>query len=132
MVRIEFRYEEFGFGQLKVIENDNIIFQCNARTGSINNGKLVKSLPRGLWYIKDAPVNTQEKSMIIAPDFKPNTIGWKIRLYNQLRKRTSYLIHPDGNKPGTLGCIGLFGMCWELKNLLGLSIYKQKEIKVYV
>ena len=129
MYRIEFGYGNLGFGRLRVIDTTcGVVFKCNARTGSISNGKLINALPRGLWYGKTKPVYTKEESMIIKPEIR----GWKFRLYDQFKKRTSYLIHPDGNKPGTLGCIGVFGMHWELRSLLNFIMYQQKGIKIFV
>ena len=48
-------------------------------------------------------------------------IGFSIRLTPSfLTGRTDLRIHPDGNVPGTEGCIGLTGSSEELKSFLNI------------
>jgi hypothetical protein len=61
-------------------------------------------LPNGI-YTLEAPVITDEKGMKDV-----NGFGWKTRLVPQFKtERFGLLIHPDGNIPGTKGCIGISG-----------------------
>lgn len=104
---LTFSYNREGRGYLRLLNGDVVDLQHYCRTGSINTaGKLVNALRPDVWYIIDAPVSTTEPPMVIT---KGN--GWKIRLWLRLGsstryERTRYLIHPDGNLPGTEGCIG--------------------------
>ena len=101
-----FEYDKTGRGKL-VLHNDSmILYSGDARTGSVNKkGKLVNAIKPGNWYITQAPVYTEELGMVITPG-----MGWKVRLYLQTDNgyiETHYLIHPDGNKPGSKGCVVL-------------------------
>jgi hypothetical protein len=59
-------------------------------------------LPDGPYTI-ERPVLTDEKPMKDV-----NGFGWKARLVPNFKtERFGLLIHPDGNVPGTLGCIGI-------------------------
>jgi len=104
-----FEYGVAGFGALVLHNNSLVELQHWARTGSRNRkGKLVKAIPLGLWAIRRPSVDTTEAGMTITPG-----MGWKVRLYRHRPGKTPewgwthYLIHPDGNLPGTLGCVGL-------------------------
>jgi hypothetical protein len=131
MIILTFDYKDMGYGILKVIDNNTVIWSGNARTGSItSNAKgivLKNALPQGLWYGMEKPVFTNEDSMCIGGE-----PGWKFRLYDQQRTWTHYLIHPDGNRPGTKGCIGLQLTHLELKSLLTFAVLKYKEIRILV
>jgi hypothetical protein len=109
MMRLEFFYNVRGFGELRLMEGDMMIDSYLCRTGSIgHDGKLKNGLPVGDYVIIEPSVNTDELGMYIHKG-----AGWKIRLYRVQKdgqlKRTRLLVHPDGNKPGTLGCIGIQG-----------------------
>lgn len=136
-IKLRFIYDHLGWGELvgfgypigyTDVNNMCPEFHYRSRTGSIDrNGKLVNALPIGVWYIIDKPVSTEEEAMKITPGN-----GWKVRLYDQFRKYTSYLIHPDSGKPGTRGCIGIQGEALDLKQYLTLVLNKQKEVKVFI
>ena len=109
-VRLEFVYDERGFGELSLMDGENCLDRYRCRTGSINTkGKLVNALKPINYIILDKSVNTCEFSMYVTIGH-----GWKIRLYIDLgvkgTKRTRLLIHPDGGEKinnGTRGCIGI-------------------------
>ncbi len=111
-MRLEFNYNDRGFGDLRLLDGDTLIDDYLCRTGSIDTeGKLKNALRTGEYMIVEPSVDTDEFGMYI---HEGN--GWKIRLYRVLKdggaKRTSLLIHPDGGKTagnGTRGCIGIQG-----------------------
>jgi hypothetical protein len=71
---------------------------------------------------------TKEEAMFIPP----SKIGWKCRLYNDKKEYTHYLIHPDGGKPGSMGCIVLPDMAANLQTILEKLMSVYSEIKVCV
>lgn len=109
-MKLEFFYNARGFGDLRLMgETQYPVDSYSCRTGSIDKDlKLKNALPAGKYEIIEPSVKTDEIGMYIH-----NGRGWKIRLYrvkkNGELKYTHYLIHPDGNKPGTGGCIGIQG-----------------------
>lgn len=126
--RIEFHYNYRGYGVLRLC-NGSVQWEGLARTGSINDhGELVNALECREWLIRARPVHTREMAMWVdAPDN-----GWKVRLYKGTRP-TSYLIHPDGGKGGTLGCIGIQGTdALELRDMIDSVLDQQATISVFV
>jgi len=107
MYQINFEYNEKGFGNLELCSGGTVEISYRSRTGSIgSDGKLKNAMPAGEHWIRTESVDTVEIGMVITPGK-----GWKIRLWQKLSD-TKYgyrglLIHPDGNLPGTLGCIGI-------------------------
>ncbi len=129
IVRIEFYFNKLGRGNLVLIDNSTVIISYKARTGSINSdGHLIKSIPERTWYILKPSINTDETGMTITKG-----LGWKIRLYTALEGGYShYLIHPDGNKPGSNGCIVIpFFDALDFKNLVDSYLVKQGIIDVH-
>lgn len=134
-VILKFNYDHLGWGDLGGygllrLKDRNMYpeFHYRARTGSIDsNGKLVNNIPVGVWYIIDPPVSTTEDAM----EFTPGN-GWKVRLYNQFKKYTNYLIHPDGGRPGTRGCIAPQEDALCLKQYLTLVLQRQEEVKTFI
>lgn len=104
MIKLTFPYNEKGHGDLSIIQYGTVVRSWTARTGSINGaGELINAIEPGTWSIKDPPVTTNEKAMLI------EGIGWKARLYTPSGCFSHYLIHPDGGLPGSLGCIAIIG-----------------------
>lgn len=112
-----FHYDKRGYGYLEMINTlhhgEVIVQRWYARSGSCNVlGQLVNSIPVGEWYMvskPQIPVISEMHKMKV--EGKPG-IGWKQRLWpipvpSDHDPISHYLIHPDGNKPGTMGCIGL-------------------------
>lgn len=122
---ITFHYNDLGRGKI-VIYNKGNISKYPARTGSIHD-ELINAIPRGVWYLLESSVDTDEKGMT-----RTKGKGWKVRLYDNLKGYTHYLIHPDGNKPGSLGCIVVPNDGEELRERIDKILAEQKEIPVYV
>lgn len=121
---------ERGFGRL-VLHNDSLIcFDQQARTGSVGlSGKLYNAIYNGVWMGREDPVKTNEKGMYV--DRPAN--GWKYRLWDPKGCRSHYLIHPDGNLPGTEGCIGMIGDdCLDLFAYLTVAHKKQSAVPVLI
>ena len=119
-----------GYGRV-VLHNDSlIVFDHIARTGSIGpSGKLVDPIYAGTWMGRELPVKTTERGMWIAR----SGYGWKYRLWDPRGNWSHYLIHPDGNAPGTFGCIGLVDDdCLDLFSLLTVVHKKQSAVPVLV
>lgn len=133
---LTFEYDSRGYGWLE-LHNDSIVpLRIWTRTGSIDsNGALKNAIESGIWWIVERPVDTAEHAMAV--EFGQ---GWKVRLYTEDLKWTDYLIHPDGNRPGTLGCLGLQDLGaqsgdrdWRiLKERIEQILDKQQRIKVLI
>ncbi len=83
-----------------------------ARSGSSH----LQPLPQGWYYVnpEQTPVREEKTSMT-------DTCGnaYKFRLLPQFEtNRSGLLIHPDGGKPGTAGCIGAQGCTSSLRQFL--------------
>lgn len=65
-----------------------------------------------------------------------NGVGFSFYLDPQFSTRRSHLrIHPDGNKPGTLGCVGLDGTKDELiqvRDKIREILHHQKSIDTVI
>lgn len=124
---LTFKTDERGFGKL-TLHTDGFDFSFDARTGSIStSGKLINNISSGIWTIKEQPVDTEEIAMVVAG------IGWKARLYTPEGNWSHYLIHPDGNLPGTLGCIGIQKTnAVFLRDAIKQAIAEQQTIRCYV
>ena len=113
--KMSFEYNKTnGKGDLVLHDYDEIIGVWQAMTGVVKDGKLKYNINPHTWYMIDKPqrpVESEYHRMYIKD--KPG-FGWKQRLWPIPVPRSHdpishYLIHPDGNVPGTLGCLGLQG-----------------------
>ena len=98
--KVSFAYNKKGYGALCVWKNNRLeeCFPC--RTGSINgNEMLVNAIRPGIWTAREDVVKTSEIAMVV------DGVGFKLRLWTPEGAWSHYLIHPDGNKPGSEGCI---------------------------
>jgi len=122
---IQFKYDERGFGKLICMEG--LSFDC--RSGSINtDGELVNVIRPGVWTIREPSVDTTEPGMVVEEGE-----GWKIRMWTPEGEWSHYLIHPDGGKGGSLGCIVTIGTtASKLRKALDDTLQRQEMIKVYV
>lgn len=106
---MSFIYDQYGRGLLVTMCGDELIDRLRCRTGSIsNNGTLVRPLPVDNYCLPEKSAATDEPGMWLDDP----RYGRKIRLFRAHGNdwaRTSYLIHPDGGKGGTGGCIGIEG-----------------------
>lgn len=125
----KFNYDRRGFGDLELHNDSLTAMSIVCRTGSINkDGMLVNAIAESVWRIMEPPVDTDEYGMHIHPGE-----GWKVRLFREDGSWTSFLMHPDGGKPGSLGCIVFQGTdARDLKQRIEEIMKKQKEILVYV
>lgn len=112
MIHLKFDYNHLGYGDLELMEGGNTIGVWYARSGSIDgSGKLVNVIEPVNWFLTrepEIPVESEANRM-----FVPYSPGkpWKERLWRSPDTDggngfTHYLIHPDGGKGGTKGCIG--------------------------
>jgi hypothetical protein len=128
---LEFPYNEIGKGTLILMEGNLISMILKARTGSIDvDGDLIKAIKPGIWSIRDPSIVTYEEGMRVVK----NEPARKIRLYTPKGNFSHYLIHPDGGKPGSSGCIvtGIeYGNAPELFSRLD-RIVKKQIIPVYI
>ena len=129
---IEFKYNDRGHGNLILRQDSLVTLEVPTRTGSLkfeeNELRLVNAIKPGLWYILLPSVDTTEIGMERTPGK-----GWKIRLFTEKKERTHYLIHPDANKPGTDGCLGLLdtdGLT--LRHYLDRILRLQSQIEVFI
>ena len=124
-VFLKFTSDSKGFGELTL--GDELSYK--ARSGSIDSsGNLKNVIASGVWTIREPSVDTDEPGMVITPG-----MGWKSRLFTPIKNQWShYLIHPDGNKPGTLGCIGIINQdAIELRDAIDAALMRQEFIEVY-
>lgn len=128
----EFQYDLRGFGSLILREGNLISLIYEARSGSIDvDGDLINPIKPGIWTIRDKPIPTQEIGMVVDTD-KP---AYKIRLHTPKGRWSHYLIHADGNKPGSLGCIAInkkYGNESILYKDVSKILTTQEKIKVYI
>jgi hypothetical protein len=117
-ISLSFRYDARGFGDLVLMQGHAPKADWKARTGSNRlkpDGKgtmLVNAIEPDLYTIRtgpEVPVKEEENKMWI-----PGVPGvpWKIRFWRKVGgewTRTRLLIHPDGGKPGSDGCIVTVG-----------------------
>lgn len=127
---VEFEYDKRGFGMLDIREAGHLVMQYAARTGSINQWlELVKAIRPGIWSMRKPSVMTSEKGMYI----KDPAHGWKIRLWTPEGVWSRYLIHPDGNKPGTAGCLGILNLdAHDMRRYFDKRLTQQPLIPVYI
>lgn len=88
---------KFDGNQISFVVGSVILFKWSAVTGPYGNGPL----PDGVYNIK-VFVHPPQAS------YKRDYFGWFMPLIPQFKThRTGLGVHPDGNVPGTLGCIGI-------------------------
>ncbi len=132
MYFLRFKYNDRGRGQLQLWCTDTIVAEIESRTGVIDgNGKLIKNIAPGEWYINESPIDTINPSMVWS------TEGWYVPLYTPEGERTHYGIHPDGGTKkgnGTKGCIGTQGDALIFRDSIRkiLQEFKQNEIVVHI
>lgn len=130
MYRFIFTPDVRGYGDLQLYDDNRFQMSYLVRTGSINSmGKLINSISFAEWEIRKEhpPVDTSEVGMWIKEG-----MGWKVPLCMD-GQRTHFLVHPDGNKPGTLGCLGLQKTdAREFKEKICKILESQDSIKVHV
>ena len=130
MIRFSFYYDLYGNGDLILLSDNGltILDQYTCRTGSRDrNGLLINPLPIAVYRIPNKTESTQEEGCYIGDPL----MGWKARLWlyaENVWTSTHLLIHPDGGKPGTLGCIGIqgtnaIGLRHEIDNLVNVQKY---------
>ena len=129
---ITFHYNDLGRGRLIILNGSAEVMSKKARCGSMKFVEekltLINPTPNGRWLIKQAPVDTTETGMTITEGK-----GWKVRLYKTDGEFTHYLIHPDGGKGGSLGCIVTpKDDALDLRERIEQILKKQPEIKVFV
>lgn len=132
---LTFHYDKYGYGDLCMYEvnddtNDNrLMHKYRSRTGSIDpSGQLVNKIKPGRWTGREASRETHEAGMTITPGE-----GWKWRLWNSKGGWSHYLIHPDGNKPGTKGCIGIQNDdALDLKEDLTIAVNSMEQVPVFI
>lgn len=130
--RLQFHYDARGYGILRLIDGC-VGWEGCSRTGSIDKtGALVNAIPSGEWLIRARTAQTTEAAMWITDPAR----GWKVRLHRKAGedwKSTSFLIHPDGGKPGTAGCIGIQESdAPELRDMIDHVLTQQATISVYI
>ena len=129
---IQFHYDRRGYGNLRLVDG-GVEWEGCCRTGSIDlAGNLVHSIDPGEWLIRAHTIPTTEDSMWIFDKAR----GWKVRLHRKAGdawESTSYLIHPDGGRPGTRGCLGIQGTdAPELRDMIDQVLDGQATISVFV
>lgn len=132
-MKVSFFYNNLGRGVLHIVDSNGDEHGTSARCGSINKeGLLVNYTP--CWnnfYLVNPSVPTDEPAMVITPGK-----GRKIALYTRNiagnpYSRTHYLIHPDGGKGGSEGCI-VFSHDGEKIFLILDNMVKNGPIKVEI
>lgn len=110
-----------GKGHLQLIEAGISILKFPARSGSIDrDGTLKNFIPQQRYYLTDRPVMPADSELDKMVVRKDTGHGWKQRLelypVPKGHDRTgSLLVHPDGGKGGSLGClvtVGTNAMSW--------------------
>lgn len=100
MYKTTFQYDKKGYGDLLLWRGGRLLDSFRCRTGSIDSaGKLINAIKPGIWTAREPVVITDEIAMVV------DGFGFKLRLWTPDGKWSHYLIHPDGNKPGSDGCI---------------------------
>jgi hypothetical protein len=130
--KLVFTMNSIGYGHLTLYDDFDQILIYDVRTGSVNTqGLLVHSIPVKDWYILTPSVETKEVGMVYTLGK-----GWKIRLYtvpDKVKGYSRYLIHPDGNKPGSNGCVVTRNTdAIDLKNAIDSRLKKQGSMEMHI
>jgi hypothetical protein len=103
MYKLTFEYDNRGYGELIVWQDEGVLDHWACRTGSLDAAGLLKNaIPCETWLVKGPSVATTEIACVV------KGYGRKIRLWRLIRGMwtyTRYLFHPDGRLPGTEGCV---------------------------
>jgi len=127
MYTAEFVYDKRGYGNLIFFKEGKPSYFIYCRTGYIDKaGNLKNAIYPGAWTGKEPPVTTTEEAMMVG-DF-----GYKFRLWTPEGKWSRYLIHPDGGKPGSEGCIVSQTDHQELYDMLYNIMMVQESLTVEV
>lgn len=139
MYCLSFEYDHKGFGGLALYtggSEDRPEMIYDARSGSLDGkgGFSAKPISTTLeWWVKDNPLLP---AISETPAMSIGGIGWKLRLYYKVGPMYFYdghCIHPDGAKPGTLGCIGIIGTHASIFRDRIIEIRKEQPlIRLYV
>lgn len=81
------------------------------------------ALPNGMYHMtgEEMPWERNEQLAMTDSCEEPNT--YKFRLHPQFETpRSGLLLHPDGNGPGTEGCIGATGCTKSLRNFINFYL----------
>ena len=122
--KLSFEYGNRGYGELILFRNDKIIDVWWSRTGSCNTeNKLVNTIDPHLWYLISSPELPHESEYEKMAVLDRHGFGWKQRLWPipcpaEHDPISHFLIHPDGNLPGTSGCVGI-----QNSNAIGLFYF---------
>jgi len=115
-----FEYTSFGFGDLILFSGEDQLFAWLARSGNVHDNRLKDAIEPGDYEMISAPVKpapSEHNSMFI---HGLGGHGWKWRIGD-----SSLLIHPDGNKPGTMGCVGT-----QNTNAMGLYYFGMWQFEI--
>lgn len=97
-----------------------------ARSGGYGKG----SLPHGE-YLVEYYVVLEDIPLYKA--YKKDSFPWYVNLVPQFKtERDEFLIHPDGNVPGTEGCVGIMFNDLEFFTIVKAAIRKGEVVKLTV
>lgn len=129
---LQFQYDKHGRGNLQLNEGNISVFCYQACTGAIDvDGDLVNGIKPGIWSIQEKSTPTSEDGMVVESK-KP---AYKIRLYTPKGIWSHYLIHADGGRRGTYGCIGvsmIYGNAPAIYRTIDNVLKMQTIIPVYI
>lgn len=93
-----------GVGVLKILHESKVVFESSANMGGFGAG----APPNGKYLVNNYRNRRPKKNY--SAGMNAHGVGFSYDLLPQFSTKRSLLrIHPDGNNPGTLGCIGLAG-----------------------
>lgn len=104
----EMKNRLFGTGALVILDNNEEVLRVSMNAGGFGSGA-----PQNGQYIANNFLDRRKSS-----GMNLHGAGFSLNLLPQFdTKRDLLRIHPDGNNPGTLGCIGVTGSREELLTL---------------
>lgn len=124
---LRFCYNSKGKGDLELLRNGEVVLKWFSRTGSINNaGVLVNACAPDTYQMTVAPIETDHIGMVVDGE------GWWVPFFKD-GKRLHVGLHPDGNKPGTEGCVATIGTsALPLMSYLTKAIIDQKVVEITI
>lgn len=112
-IRATFSYDALGYGNLCLFDSADLVIKLECRSGSkaVEGVEVVlrNALEKRVYHLLDAPVKVDhfEAGKMYIPQYPG--FGWKQRLWLKCEKGpdsfTHLLVHPDGGKGGSTGCI---------------------------